>query len=141
MRRYNGRHTCIMGIISQDHFKLNSDTVVEGIRPLVKTDPSIKVKSIIAKVQSRFNYTIGYRKKMPDSIVQIETRPLYNGSEETDDVRIIHRIFWSFNPCIWSFNPCIWRFKYCKPLVQVDGTHLYGKYKGALLVAVAQDGN
>ena len=25
--------------------------------------------------------------------------------------------------------------------MQVDGTHLYGKYKGALLVAVAQDGN
>ncbi|RYQ86113.1 hypothetical protein Ahy_B10g105788 [Arachis hypogaea] len=29
----------------------------------------------------------------------------------------------------------------CKPLVQVDSTHLYGKFKGALLVAVSQDGN
>nr|KYP48319.1 hypothetical protein KK1_030011 [Cajanus cajan] len=31
-------------------------------------------------------------------------------------------------------------FSFCKPIVQVDGTFLYGKYKGTLLVAVAQDG-
>ncbi|XP_052114167.1 uncharacterized protein LOC127745470 [Arachis duranensis] len=34
----------------------------EAIRPLVEVDPSIKVKSVIVKVQSRFNYTISYRK-------------------------------------------------------------------------------
>ncbi|XP_057739780.1 uncharacterized protein LOC130956830 [Arachis stenosperma] len=116
IRRYNGRHTCTMGTISLDHSKLDSDTVAEAIRPLVESDPSIKVKSIIAEVQSRFNYTINYRKawlakqksiakvfsgwedsyqalpwwlsvmtqKMPGSIVQIEIRPLYNGTEEAD---------------------------------------------------------
>ncbi|XP_057723442.1 uncharacterized protein LOC130939349 [Arachis stenosperma] len=62
IRRYNGRHTCTTRVISQDHSKLDSDTVVEAIRPLVETDPSIKVKTIIAEVQSRFNYTISYRK-------------------------------------------------------------------------------
>ncbi|XP_012571355.1 uncharacterized protein [Cicer arietinum] len=40
-----------------------------------------------------------------------------------------------------DFVPCISAFKFCKPMVQVDGTWLYGKYKGTLLVAVAQDGN
>nr|XP_029144570.1 uncharacterized protein LOC112705303 [Arachis hypogaea] len=166
IRRYNGRHTCTMGVISQDHSKLDSDTVAEAIRPLVETDPSIKVKTIIAEVQSRFNYTISYRKawlakqksiakvfgdweesyqallwwlsvmvqKMPGSVVQIETRPLYNGNEEAQGVKILHRVFWSFNPCVRAF-------RHCKPLVQVDGTHLYEKYKGTLLVAVAQDGN
>ncbi|XP_020980134.1 uncharacterized protein LOC107641069 [Arachis ipaensis] len=140
--------------------------VAEAIRPLVETDPSMKVKSIIAEVQSRFNYTISYRKawlakqksiarvfggwklsyealswwflamvqKMSGSTVQIETRPLCNGSEEADGVRILQRVFWSFNSCYKAF-------RHCKPLVQVDGTHLYGKYKGAFLVAVAQDGN
>ncbi|XP_025651924.1 uncharacterized protein [Arachis hypogaea] len=105
---------CTIRTISQDHSKLDSDTVAEAIRPLVETDPSIKVKSIIVKVQSRFNYTMSYRKawlakqksiakvfggwedsyqalpwwlsvmvqKMPGSVVQIETRPLYNGNEE-----------------------------------------------------------
>ncbi|RYQ85600.1 hypothetical protein Ahy_B10g105163 [Arachis hypogaea] len=50
---YNGRHTCTMRTISQDHSKLGSDTVAEARRPLVETDLSIEVKSIIAEVQSR----------------------------------------------------------------------------------------
>ncbi|XP_015934887.1 uncharacterized protein LOC107460969 [Arachis duranensis] len=141
IRRYNGRHTCTVGAISQDHSKLDSDTVADAIKPLVETDPSIKVKSVIAEVQSRFNYTISYRKawlakqksianvfggwedsyqalpwwlsvmvqKMPGSVVQIETRPLYNGNEEAQGVKILHRVFWSFNPCIRAF-------RHCKPL-------------------------
>ncbi|KAH1073866.1 hypothetical protein J1N35_026194 [Gossypium stocksii] len=32
-------------------------------------------------------------------------------------------------------------FPHCKPLVQVDGTWLYGKYTQILLIVVAQDGN
>ncbi|KAH1198117.1 hypothetical protein GmHk_18G051746 [Glycine max] len=32
-------------------------------------------------------------------------------------------------------------FKYYKPIIQVDGTHLYGKYRGTLLMATSQDGN
>lgn len=32
-------------------------------------------------------------------------------------------------------------FLFCKPIVQVDGTHLFGKYKGTLLIAVTQDDN
>ncbi|RYR04777.1 hypothetical protein Ahy_B06g084552 [Arachis hypogaea] len=34
IHRYNGRHTCTMRVISQDHSKLDSDTVAEAIRPL-----------------------------------------------------------------------------------------------------------
>ncbi|XP_015949851.1 uncharacterized protein LOC107474722 [Arachis duranensis] len=144
IRRYNGRHTCTTRVISQDHSKLDSDTVAEAIKPLVETDPSIKVKTIIAKVQSRFNYTISYRKawllkqksiakvfgdweesyqalpwwlsvmvqKMLGSVVQIETRPLYNGNEEAQG-----------------------------GIQALQAPSSGGKYKGTLLVAVAQDGN
>nr|KYP41841.1 hypothetical protein KK1_036766 [Cajanus cajan] len=45
-----------------------------------------------------------------------------------------HRVFWTFKPCINGF-------KYYKPIFQVDGTFLYGKYKRNLLVAMAQEGN
>ncbi|RYR41388.1 hypothetical protein Ahy_A08g037782 [Arachis hypogaea] len=51
IRRYNDKHTCTMGTISQDHAKHNC-------RPLVEKNPSIKVKSIIGEVQSRLNYTV-----------------------------------------------------------------------------------
>ncbi|XP_016195722.1 uncharacterized protein LOC107636744 [Arachis ipaensis] len=123
IRRYNGKHTCTMHTISQDHAKLDSDTIADAIRPLVEADPSIKVKSVITEVQSRFNYTTlpvwlkAMTAKMPRSRVQIKMLPVYRESEEVQ------------------------AFRHCKPLVQVDSTHLYRKYKGALLVAVAQDGN
>ncbi|RYR13976.1 hypothetical protein Ahy_B04g070687 isoform E [Arachis hypogaea] len=145
IRRYNGSHTCTRATISQDHSKLDSITIAEVIKPLVEADPSLKVKSVIAEVQSKFNYTVSYRKawlakqravekifggweasfealpiwfqamchKEPSAVVHFETMPAYQG----DEVR------------------------HCKPIVQVDGTHLYGKYKGCLLVAVSQDGN
>ncbi|XP_006596832.1 uncharacterized protein [Glycine max] len=46
-----------------------------------------------------------------------------------------------FNHVFWAFNPCIEGFKYCKPLAQVDGTFLTGKYHGTLLTAIRQDGS
>ncbi|XP_016195615.1 uncharacterized protein LOC107636632 [Arachis ipaensis] len=155
-----------MRTISRDHAKLDSDTIADAIRSLVKVDPLIKVKSIIAEVQSRFNYTVSYYKtwlakqksiakifrdwevsyqtlllwlkamtaKMPRSRVKIKMLPVYRESEEVQGVRVLHRIFWSFYPCIVTF-------RHCNPLVQVDDTHLYKKYKGTFLVAVAQDKN
>ncbi|RYR19220.1 hypothetical protein Ahy_B03g063936 [Arachis hypogaea] len=56
IRRYNSKYTCTIGMISQDHAKLDSDTIVDVIRSLIEADPSIKIKFIIAKLQSRFNY-------------------------------------------------------------------------------------
>ncbi|XP_052107412.1 uncharacterized protein LOC127740480 [Arachis duranensis] len=166
IRRYNGSHTCTRSSISQDHSKLDSKTVAEAIKPLVEVDSSIKVKSVIAKVQSKFNYTISYRKawlakqkavesifggweasyealpiwfeamchKEPSVVVHFETMPAYQGNDLVPNIRVLHRVFWSYYPCIRAF-------RHCKPVVQVDGTHLYGKYKGCLLVAVSQDGN
>ncbi|XP_020979990.1 uncharacterized protein LOC110272279 [Arachis ipaensis] len=42
IRRYNGRHICFMGTISQDHSKLDSDTIAETMKSLVESDPFIK---------------------------------------------------------------------------------------------------
>ncbi|XP_016185206.1 uncharacterized protein LOC107626824 [Arachis ipaensis] len=166
IRRYNGSHTCTRATIFQDHSKLDSNTVAEAIKPLVEVDPSIKVKSVIAEVQAKFNYIISYRKawlakqkavesifrgwkasyealpiwfeamchKEPSAVVHSETMPVYQGDDLVPNIRVLHRVFWSYYPCIRAF-------RHCKPIVQVDGTHLYGKYKGCLLVAVLQDGN
>ncbi|XP_016206297.1 uncharacterized protein LOC107646637 [Arachis ipaensis] len=133
IRRYNGSHTCTKATISQDHLKLDSNTIAEAIKPLVEADPSLKVKSVIAEVQSKFNYTAMCHKE-PSVIVHFETMPAYQGDALVNDIRVLHRVFWSYYPCIRAF-------RHCKPVVQVDGTHLYGKYKGCLLVAVSQDGN
>ncbi|MED6172874.1 hypothetical protein PIB30_054006 [Stylosanthes scabra] len=39
---YDGRHTCVIGTVSQDHSKLDSDTIADAIQPLVESDPSLK---------------------------------------------------------------------------------------------------
>ncbi|KAE8671532.1 Type I inositol 1,4,5-trisphosphate 5-phosphatase CVP2 [Hibiscus syriacus] len=41
----------------------------------------------------------------------------------------------------WSYPQCVNAAKYCKPVVQIDETFLYGKYKQVLLLAVVQDDN
>ena len=65
-----------------------------------------------------------------ESIVQLDAAEAYSKDELVSDVRILRQVFWNFGPGIKAFS----RYK---PLVQVDGAYLYGKYKGALLVAVA----
>nr|XP_012567480.1 uncharacterized protein LOC105851313 [Cicer arietinum] len=133
---------------------------------VMRMDPSIKVKVIIAQIQALYNYTISYRKAWlgknkaieqiygnweesynqfprwllvmqtfaPRTIIKMETIPTYNEHGFINGMTIFHRLFWAYVPCISAF-------KFCKPIVQVDGTWLYGKYNGTLLVAVAQDGN
>ncbi|RYR62979.1 hypothetical protein Ahy_A04g020756 [Arachis hypogaea] len=166
IRRYNGSHTCTRATIFQDHSKLDSTMIAEAIKLLVEADPALKVKSVIAEEQSKFNYTVSYRKawlakqkavekifggweasyealpiwfeamchKEPSTVVHFETMPAYQGDDLVTDIQVLHCVFWSYYPCIRAF-------RHCKPVVQVDGTHLYGKYKGCLLVAVSQDGN
>ena len=51
-----------------------------------------------------------------------------------DDIVFLHYVFWSFGPCIDGF-------KYCKPVLSIDGIHLYGKYQGKLLVTMATNAN
>ena len=46
-----------------------------------------------------------------------------------------------FNSVFWAFGPCIRGFKHCKPVIGIDAMHLYGKYKGNLLIAMATNGN
>ena len=46
-----------------------------------------------------------------------------------------------FNSVFWTFHPCIVGFKQCRPMISIDSTHLYGKYKGKLIIAMATDAN
>ncbi|RYR23434.1 hypothetical protein Ahy_B03g068659 isoform B [Arachis hypogaea] len=72
--------------------------------------------------------------KEPSAMFHFETMPAYQGDDLVLDIRVLHRVFWSYYPYIKAF-------RHCKSVVQVDGTHLYEKYKGCLLVAVSQNSN
>ena len=47
----------------------------------------------------------------------------------------------TFNCAFWAFGSCIEGFKHCRSVISIDATHLYGKYKGKLLIAMATDAN
>ncbi|CAJ2653869.1 unnamed protein product [Trifolium pratense] len=128
---------------------------------MLRDNLALSVKFIIGHIRDKFNYTITYRKAwnaknkaieqiygnwvqsyrdlpqwlivmekwIPGTIIRFETSP----------TPIQGQVF--FERLFWAFKPCIQAFAHCKPIVQVDGTWLYGKYKGTLLLAVAQDGN
>ncbi|RYQ89321.1 hypothetical protein Ahy_B09g096028 isoform H [Arachis hypogaea] len=112
----------------------------EAIKPLVEADPSIKVKSVIAEVQSKFNYTVSYRKAWLAKQRAVEK--IFGGWEASyEALPIWMEAMCHKEPSAVVHFETIRAFRHCKPIVQVDGTHLYGKYKGCLLVAVSQDGN
>ncbi|RYQ82956.1 hypothetical protein Ahy_B10g101554 [Arachis hypogaea] len=145
IRRYNGSHTCTRSTISQDHSKLDSKTVAEAIKPLVEVDPSIKVKSVIAEVQSKFNYTVSYRKAWLAKQQAVES--IFGGWEASYEALPIwfeamgHKelsavIHFETMPAyqgddlvpdirvlhrvFCSYYSCIRAFRHCKPVVQVD---------------------
>ncbi|RYR72324.1 hypothetical protein Ahy_A02g006521 [Arachis hypogaea] len=142
VRRYNSSHTCTRATISQDHSKLDSTTTAEAIKPLVEADPALKVKSVIAEVQSKFNYTVSYRKAWLAKQKAVEK--IFGGWEASYEALPI----W-FEAMCHKEPSAVVHFE-TMPAYQgddlvtdiwVDGTHLYEKYKGCLLVAVSQNGN
>lgn len=61
-------------------------------------------------------------------------------SSYTHDITCVNRnriLSWLF----WVFQPCIKGFVICKPIIQIEGIWFYVKYKGTLLMVVAQDNN
>ena len=46
-----------------------------------------------------------------------------------------------FMRVFWTFGPSVEEFKHCRPIIQIDGTFLYGKYMGKLLIATSIDTN
>ncbi|KAH1249575.1 hypothetical protein GmHk_05G012898 [Glycine max] len=131
-----------------------------------KEDPSIKISLIQERINSQFAYKVSYKKAWlvkqkaiaieygdwdesyaklsswlthmqnhsPGSYFQILHDDFIVGNTVSREHRQFHRVFWTFGQCKEAF-------KYCKPIIQVDGTHLYGKYRGTLLMATSQDGN
>lgn len=41
----------------------------------------------------------------------------------------------------WSFDLSIKEFQSCRPVISMEGTHSYSKYKGTVLVVIEVDAN
>jgi len=166
IKSIDGTHTCFSTLISQDHCNLDSTQIASIGFHLVRTNPSIRIKSLVADIKSRYGYTTTYRRTWiakekaitmeygdwdqsynevprwllaaqqtnPGTIFQL-SGPLVNVDAENGTSTYI------MEHCLWAFGPCIEGFKYCKPVVEVDGTFLTSRYHATLLTVVALDGN
>ncbi|KAK1258506.1 hypothetical protein QJS04_geneDACA011489 [Acorus gramineus] len=76
-------------------------------------------------------YVDALRRSNPGTTVFFEG-PVIQENNMGRPIRQFERVFWAFGPALEAF-------KHCRPLVCIDGTHLYGKYKGTLLIATACD--
>ena len=46
-----------------------------------------------------------------------------------------------FERVFWAFGPSIDGFQHCRPMISIDGTFPYGKYRGKLLITSTWDGD
>ncbi|KAH1206390.1 hypothetical protein GmHk_16G046856 [Glycine max] len=91
--------------------------VMKVHQSMIREDPSIKVSLIQERINSEFAYKVSYKKAwLAKQKLVVNT--------------VNFRVFWTFGQCKEAF-------KYCKAIIQVDGTHLYGKYRGTLLMATS----
>ncbi|XP_057747930.1 uncharacterized protein LOC130967126 [Arachis stenosperma] len=166
VKRYNGPHTCLATSISSDHRSLDYHVISAFIMPMVRADASVSIKVLLNATAAHFGFRPTYRRvwmakqksialiygdwdesyndlprwvlgvqlTMPGSVAVLKTSPVRVGGQVDESQAYFHRLFWTFPPCIEAF-------RHCKPLISIDGTHLYGKYEGTLLIAIAQDGN
>ncbi|XP_057740100.1 uncharacterized protein LOC130957248 [Arachis stenosperma] len=166
VKRYNGPHTCLATSISSDYRSLDYHVISAFIMPMVRADASVNIKVLLNATAAHFGFSPTYRRvwlakqkavaliygdwdelynelprwvlgvqlTIPGTVAVLKTSPVRVGGQLDESRAYFHRLLWTFPPCIEAF--C-----HCKPLVSIDGTHLYGKYGGTLLVAIAQDGN
>ncbi|XP_057746474.1 uncharacterized protein LOC130965730 [Arachis stenosperma] len=166
VRRYNGPHTCLATSISSDHRQLDYHVICARNLPLVRADAAVKVKVLQQATEADYGFRPSYRNvwmakqkavaqiyedwkesyaelprwmlgvqpTMAGTITVLKTSPVRLRGEVDELTVYFHRLFWTFPPCIEAF-------RHCKPLVSINGTRLYGKYGGTLLLAIAQDEN
>ncbi|CAM8951049.1 unnamed protein product [Rhodiola kirilowii] len=155
---YSGDHTCEVDIIRPDNVHFNKHFIGMDIKDLIREDLRFSPKQVRELMRSKYGYKISYIKawkarqkafvylfgEWEESFAKL---PAYMGVlKETNPGSIV---YWdkstldsgneSVNRVFWAFGPSINRFAHCRPAISIDATHLNGKWKGVLMIAVALD--
>ncbi|XP_049390356.1 uncharacterized protein LOC125854815 [Solanum stenotomum] len=159
--RYIKEHTCDMDTCCDGHFNLDVEMIASVLRVDIEKTPRFPIKDCQTAVLKAYGISISRRKVYlgckrafekvygtwegsfvellrfmealkhfnPGTIVEWKTK---RRADVIEDV---------FNYVFWTFKPCIDGFVYCRPVISIDGTHVYGKYDIKLLIAIVTDGN
>ncbi|KAK9083685.1 hypothetical protein Scep_030156 [Stephania cephalantha] len=159
--KYAGPHTCIYAKLSKDHAHLDSTVICREVENVVRRDSSISVPVLHQIITDKFSYDVHYKKvwlgkkkaiakvfgDWEESYKMLSrwmaalqesnpgTRVEWRHGEPNANNEVVFK--WIF----WAFAPSIAIFRHCRPIIQIDGTFLYGKYKQKLLIATVVDSN
>ncbi|XP_016164203.1 uncharacterized protein LOC107606680 [Arachis ipaensis] len=138
VRRVGGVHTCLAPTMSQDHRAVQASYHFKPSYRKVWTAKQKAIAQIYGHWEELYNEVPKLLQALQSyfsgTIFVLRVKPFYDGHLLVCDYSMFDKVFWSFPSCVKAF-------KNCKPFVSVDGMHLYGRYGGVLLIAVAQDGN
>ena len=135
--------------------------VAAHIKTIIKAQFTLTTAAIQASVMENWGYEISYKKaldgkhkalrhlfgdfsqsytELPHLFLAIEQEnPGCVVIWKTFDINMLNTEI--FQHVFWSFKPSIEGFEHCHPILSIDGTQLYGKYKCTLLIAIGCDGN
>ncbi|VFQ68962.1 unnamed protein product [Cuscuta campestris] len=168
LKNYHQRHTCRPDYShGGDDRNITSQFIARMIVGKLRVDPEYKVKLIRHEVTELYKVPVSYKKCWLARLIASET--LYGSWKNSykqvpillqalvssypgtvvdfvctsppTDLNTEPVIGVNFKYAFWAFPAAINGLQHCLPVVTVDGTHLYGKYKGHLLLAVALNGN
>ncbi|XP_027357328.1 uncharacterized protein LOC113866717 [Abrus precatorius] len=111
--------------------------VTENVGGMVNEEPFVHISLIQERICAQFGYKISYKKAWKAK--QKAIIKVFGDWDES--YAMLPHWFKVFERLFWSFKQCHEAFKFCKPILQVDETFLYGKYRHTLLIATTQDGN
>ncbi|CAH9080824.1 unnamed protein product [Cuscuta epithymum] len=162
VKQYQPKHNCIPNYTQGKNDKLlTSKLIASEISSKIFVKPDYSVKLIMHDIQRKFNIHVGYKKAWYARILALEKRfgnweaayndlpKLLQGMAFSNPGTIVDlrtdqtdtQGTYEFKYAFWSIKAAIDGFNHCLPVISIDGTHLYGKYKGTLLVAVAMNAN
>ncbi|VFQ79379.1 unnamed protein product [Cuscuta campestris] len=168
LKNYHQRHTCRPDYShGGDDRNITSQFIARMLFRKLRVDPEYKVKLIRHVVTELYKVPVSYKKCWLARLIASETLcgswknsykqvPIllqalvssYPGTvvdfvctSPPTDLNTEPVIGVNFKYAFWAFPAAINGLQHCLPVVTVDGTHLYGKYKGHLLLIVALNGN
>ncbi|CAM8948559.1 unnamed protein product [Rhodiola kirilowii] len=92
----------------------------------------VAMKMLFGDWKKSFSDLSAYMQALVDS--NPGTVVFWSKNEVENNVMTIDRVFWAFAPAILAFH-------HCRPVICIDGTHMYGRYNGKLLVALGLNAN
>jgi len=160
VKKYKSEHTCSNEGLLHDHVQCDAGLISNMILATIRTNITITPAEIQALVKTHYFIDIKYdkawyaRKKALEQVYGVDEASYRNLRRfmsnicttnpgtvvEIQTQRISHNIE-QFQRVFWSFAASIEGFQYCRPVLSIDGTHLFGKFEGTLLIAMGTDAN